>query len=152
MLDLIDIYNIIAAAITICSAAISLILWFKYKERNQWTYSNYLSLLEGLTRIIKYSRMGNDEVTLNRVGDMAVDMRDIVIASLKAIDPKRSERLKSSDFGYRYDKDKLSDLKMLVGEFNPSVFRSDLLKNLDENYKINIVNSKHEDNDKKKNI
>ena len=95
MNDILNLFNIITTSITIISATISLILWFRYRERNKWIYSSFLSILEGLNRIIIFSRLKPKKLRLYRIGDMLVTLRDNVVSSMKTIDSKRSDRLKS---------------------------------------------------------
>jgi hypothetical protein len=92
MSEFLNIFNYIAAIITIIATTISIILWVKYRERDKWVYSSFLSILEGLNRLEIFTKLGPKDNRLLRVSDRLVTIRDNVVASMKTIDPKRTHR------------------------------------------------------------
>lgn len=137
MPEFLDIFNLIAGLITIVATSISIILWFKYRERDRWVYSSFLSVLEGLNRIVIFTRLTKDANVLPRVGDISAALRDNVVSSMKAINSKRGERLKSWEFGYKDAEDKLRDVSMVSGEMNPA-FYVDSIRGVKESDKEKI--------------
>lgn len=151
MLDFLNLFNFVAAIITIIATTISIILWIKYRERDKWIYNNFLSILEGLNRIVVFSGHESDDERLSRVCDMSRTLRGTIVASMKTIYPKRSDRLKSWEFGYKDRKEKMGELAVMIGEMsNPEKFYSEFLDDskdcmvvIPEDIELKKGNSKH---------
>ncbi len=130
--SMLDTVNLIAAALTIASVTVSLVLWVRTRERHKWIYANYQTVLEGLTNIVIYTRSdekGPPEVVLQRVGDMAFNLHDNVVSALLTLDRRRTERLKSWNFGFKDEADQKARMD-LVSAYSSStkygVYRSEI--------------------------
>ena len=118
----INVFNIVAVFITIIATTISIVLWFKSRERDRWAYANFLTIREGLNRIVLLSRLEGKNETVSRIGDICMTMMDSVVASLKTLSPKKRERLNTFEFGYKDNEDKLKEAYHVAGEFYTAYF------------------------------
>jgi len=152
-----ELITIVASVLTIVSITVSIILWFKYRERDKWVYSIFLSTLDSLDRIVQLSRTNNKKEMVARVGDMAVTLRDNMSASLLSLrSRKKIERLRSWMLGYKNMSDRNMHFLLSVGESDPHQYAriQKILQDYDGEHGDNevvdnlLINHNNSDNDK----